>query len=117
MVAPIDGGVVRDPLGFEQLEGALELGVLHQEGVMRLAERIVDLLAPAWSPIRLEEERAGAIAITQEHLVGQPHLYRHAEDIRVEPLGAREVGDVDAEVIEVTQSHRFPLRGLRSLMT
>ena len=33
-------------------------------------------------------------------LIGQAHPHRHAEDVRVEPLGAVEVGDVHAEVIE-----------------
>src|SRR5262249_1157125 len=83
----------------------------------RLAERVVDLLAPTRSPIGLEEQRAGAVAIAHQDLVGQPHLHRHAEHVRVEALGPSQIGNVDAEVIEMTESHRFPLRGLRSLMT
>ena len=75
------------------------------EGVMALAQRLGDLLEPAGRAVRLEEERAVAVVVREQHLVGQPSHDRHAEHLGVEALRPRQVGDVHPEMIEPPNPH------------
>ena len=75
------------------------------EGVMALAERMRDLLEPTGNAVGLEEERAVAVVVGEQHLVGQPPHDRHAEHLGVEALGPRQIGDVHPEVIEPPDPH------------
>jgi hypothetical protein len=54
-------------------------------------------------PIRLEEESAAPIDVAQEDLIRQPHLDPHAKDVRVELLGALQIRDIDAEMVQVLE--------------
>src|SRR2546422_5363278 len=57
-------------------------------------------LFPYTTLFRSEEERAVAVPVAEQHLIRQVHLRLHAEYLGVEALGACEVGDVHAEVVE-----------------
>jgi hypothetical protein len=64
-----------------------------------------DLLERAGRAVRLEEQRAAAVVVAKQDLIGQPHLDGHAEHAGVEPLGTVELGNVNAEVIEPPDPH------------
>src|SRR6185436_14915932 len=105
VVAPVDRGMVRNVALAKQ---ALRVRVVFPrdlERMMTLAERVLDLVQAARRAVGLEEQGAASLAVGQEHLVVQAHAHRHAEHARVEQLGAREIRDVDAEVIEPPDPH------------
>src|SRR5207244_5349432 len=79
VIAPVDGGVVRNLMGGEEALGGLVLVPRDLEGVMALAERVLDLLEAARGAVRLEEERATTLAIGEQHLVVETHPHRHAQ--------------------------------------
>src|SRR5438034_4282373 len=114
VVSPVDGRVEGDPArGKERLRGD-EVRVGDLERVMRLAERVPDLVEPAGFAIGPEEERAVAVPVAEQHLIRQVHLRLHAEYLGVEALGACEVGDVHAEVVEPPHPHPASPRAIRS---
>src|SRR5688572_9032330 len=105
VVTPVDRGVVRDPSLGEQRLRAPVVVPRDLEGVVALAEGVRHLLEVAGGAVGFEEQRAAAVAVVEENLVGEPHPHAHAEDLRVEALGPRQVGDVHAEVIEPPDTH------------
>src|SRR2546425_11186651 len=80
--------VVGDPARGEERLGGDEVRVADLEGVVRLAERVLDLVEPARLAVGLEEKGTAAVAVAEEQLVRQAHPHRHAEDLGIEALGA-----------------------------
>src|SRR5262245_45058636 len=91
-------------LGKERL-GGLQVIPADLECVVALAERVSHLLEIGGGAIGPEEQRTRGLARAHDDLVGQPHLDRHAEHLTVEALGAAEVGDVHAEMVETPEPH------------
>src|SRR5262249_8355143 len=107
VVAPVDRRVVGNAALGEEAARAVELVPLDPEGVVALAERMLDERRIGRGAPALLEQGAVAVAVAEEPLVGQPHHHAHAEHLGVEALRAVEVGDVHAEVIEAPDAdHR-----------
>jgi hypothetical protein len=68
--------------------------------VVALSKGVFHLVQAPRFPIRLEEEGAAPVAVLEQHLIGEPHLNRHPQQLGVEALGSRQVGHVHSEVVK-----------------
>src|SRR5207244_5547820 len=62
VVAPVDRGVVRDPALGEDAPGRRVVVPRDLEGVVALAQRVLDLLEAAGRSVGFEEQRTAALA-------------------------------------------------------
>src|SRR5712691_1236372 len=71
VVSPVDRRVEGDPTRGEKRLRGDEVRVGDLERVMRFAERAPDLVEPAGLAVGLEEERAVAVPVAEQHLIRQ----------------------------------------------
>ena len=104
MIAPVNGRMVGNPTFSEEQRGDCEICVPYPKCMVALAERMMDHRRIGQFTIRLEKERTISISVTQENLILQPHLDRHAKHLRIELLGTLQVGNIDTEMIQTLEA-------------
>ena len=108
MVTPIDGRCGFDPSFGEQVTRGRKICAAHTEGMMTLAERITNssrtFIGREGSSRDLKESKVLTTAIQQDLITEARHDFE-SKDIDVETLSPSKIGNFNAKMIELLESH------------